>query len=99
MAENNENVIEWLTGQHTISCTLSQTKYINKIKKLAENHPDKVKILAENMLGGLSQSQGTIYKISDCEIVVKAYRSKTKGYRLTIDMPGSIEKISKFNVG
>ena len=46
MAENNENVIEWLIGQYTISCTLSQTKYINKIKKLAENHPDKVKILA-----------------------------------------------------
>ena len=48
MAENNENVIEWLTGQHTISCTLSQTKYINKIKELAENHPDKVKILSES---------------------------------------------------
>ena len=60
---------------------------------------DKVKILAENMLGGLSQSQGTIYKISDYEIVVKAYRSKTKGYRLTIGKPGSIEKILKFNVG
>ena len=50
------------------------------------------------MLGGLSQSQGTIYKISDYEIVVKAYRSKTKGYKLTIGKPGSIEKILKFNV-
>lgn len=63
MAENNENVIEWLTGQHTISCTLSQTKYINKIKKLAEHHPDKVKILAEN-------DDGSIY----CKLPIKSLK-------------------------
>ena len=46
--ENPENCIEWLTGQHTITCTISQGKYISKIKRLAEKYPKKVNILAEN---------------------------------------------------
>ncbi len=46
--ENNENCIEWLTGQHTITATISQGKYISKIRTLAEKHPKKVKILREN---------------------------------------------------
>ena len=46
--ENSENCIEWLTGQHTITCTISQGKYISKIKRLAEKYPKKVNILAEN---------------------------------------------------
>lgn len=49
--ENPENCIEWLTGQHIIICTISQGKYISKIKKLAEKYPKKVKILAENKDG------------------------------------------------
>lgn len=43
-----ENVIEWITGQHTISCTFSQNKYIKRVKALAEKYPDKVKIIKEN---------------------------------------------------
>lgn len=46
--ENPENCIEWITGQHTITCSISQTRYISKIKGLAEKYPKKVKILAEN---------------------------------------------------
>lgn len=41
---NNENCIEWLSGQHNIVCSISQQKYITKIKKLAEKYPKKVKI-------------------------------------------------------
>ena len=48
MAELKENCIEWLNGQDTISVTLSQGRYINKVKKLAKKHPDLVQILAEN---------------------------------------------------
>lgn len=48
-----ENVIEWITGDDTISVTLSQQKYINKVKRLAESHGDKVKILAENPDGSI----------------------------------------------
>ena len=53
MAELKENCIEWLNGQDTISVTLSQGKYINKVKKLAKKHPDLVKILAENEDGSI----------------------------------------------
>lgn len=48
-----ENVIEWITGQHTISCTFSQGKYIKKVKSLAEKYPDKVKIIKENDDGSI----------------------------------------------
>lgn len=44
MDQNNENCIEWLSGQHNIICSISQQKYITKIKKLAEKYPKKVKI-------------------------------------------------------
>lgn len=44
MDQNNENCIEWLSGQHDIVCSISQQKYITKIKKLAEKYPKKVKI-------------------------------------------------------
>lgn len=44
MEQNNENCIEWLSGQHNIVCSISQQKYITKIKKLAEKYPKKVKI-------------------------------------------------------
>lgn len=53
MAENNENVIEWLTNQHTITCTFTQSKWVNKIKSLHKKHPEKVKILAENEDGSI----------------------------------------------
>ena len=44
MEQNNENCIEWISGQHNIVCSISQQKYISKIKKLAEKYPKKVKI-------------------------------------------------------
>ena len=53
MAELKENCIEWLNGQDTISVTLSQGRYINKVKKLAKKHPDLVQILAENKDGSI----------------------------------------------
>lgn len=44
MDANNENCIEWISGQHNIVCSISQQKYISKIKKLAEKYPKKVKV-------------------------------------------------------
>lgn len=46
--ENPENSIEWITGQHTITCTISQKRYIRKIEELAQKYPKKVKIIARN---------------------------------------------------
>ena len=53
MAELRENCIEWINGQNTITVTLSQKKYINKVKRMAEKHPDLVSILAENDDGSI----------------------------------------------
>jgi hypothetical protein len=48
-----ENVIEWETGNRKISVTLSQKKYVTKIKQLAKKYPDEVKILAKNEDGSI----------------------------------------------
>lgn len=35
----HENVIEWITGDDHIVCTLTQKKYINKARKIVEKQP------------------------------------------------------------
>ena len=47
-----ENCIEWLNGQDRVTVTLSQGKYINKVKKLSEKH-EGVEIVKENTDGTL----------------------------------------------
>lgn len=47
MASERENCIEWLMDSKTATVTLSQGRYISKIRKLAEKFPDEVKIIAE----------------------------------------------------
>ena len=51
MADERENAIEWINGQDRVTVTLSQGRYISKIKKLAEKFPDEVKIVKENTNG------------------------------------------------
>ena len=48
-----ENVIEFLRDSDTAGVTFSQRRYITKIRKLAEKHPDQVRILAENPDGSI----------------------------------------------
>lgn len=48
-----ENVFEWITGDKTATVTLSQKKYISKVKKLAEKFPDDVQIMFENSDGSI----------------------------------------------
>lgn len=55
MERSTENVIEWLTGDRRAVLTLSQTKYINRIRKLCDKHPDDV-ILLENDDGSVYAS-------------------------------------------
>ena len=52
-ANNNENCIEFLNNQHSITVYFCMQKWINKVKKLKEEHPDDVKILAENEDGSI----------------------------------------------
>ena len=42
---SRENVIGWFKGSEIATVTFSQGRYISMIKKLAEKHPDDVKIL------------------------------------------------------
>lgn len=44
--EFKENNIEWVTGDSTISVTLTSQRHITRIRKLAEKKPDEVKIVA-----------------------------------------------------
>ncbi len=53
MAEIKENVIEWITGDKTVTVALTQKRYINRVKMLAEKHPNLVEIVAENADGSL----------------------------------------------
>ena len=52
MEDFRENCIEWVNGQKNVTVTLSQNKYINKVKKLAESNSD-VKIVRENSDGSI----------------------------------------------
>ena len=42
-----DNSVEWYTGQTIVTATFSQRKWINKLKRLAEKHPDEVTIEKE----------------------------------------------------
>lgn len=46
--EYKENSIEWITGEKTISISLTSQRHITKIKKLAEKKPDDVKLIVNN---------------------------------------------------
>ena len=48
---NNENVISWIRNAEMATVSFSQGRYVTKIKKMAEKHPDKVQIVSENKDG------------------------------------------------
>lgn len=40
MERYDENVVEYVTGSKTATFTFSQKKWINKMTKYSESHPD-----------------------------------------------------------
>ena len=48
-----ENVVEFLKDEKVATVTFSQGRYISKIRKLAQSHPDKVQITHENDDGSI----------------------------------------------
>ena len=49
-----ENVVEWIRGDKEVTVTLSgRTKYNSKVRKLAEQFPDEVKIVSDNIDGSI----------------------------------------------
>ena len=51
--ENNENMIEWISGQHYCVGTFTNTKHINRIKRIYEERKDEFKYLKENEDGSI----------------------------------------------
>ena len=51
--ENNENMIEFISGQHTATCTFTNQKHINKMKKLYETNKEDFKYFHENTDGSI----------------------------------------------
>lgn len=44
MERSNENVIEFLNSEENALLTLSKQKYINRVKRLKESHPNEVHV-------------------------------------------------------
>ena len=63
MHDINENIIQWLNGEKYITCTFTQKKYINKVRKIAARTPEFVLDLIENR-------DGSIY----CKLPLKALK-------------------------
>ena len=47
-----DNVFEWYTNDKTATVTFSQKKWVTKLKKLMEDHPE-VELVAENEDGSI----------------------------------------------
>ena len=50
---NNENCIEWLSGERTTTVTFTDRKMINRIKKIYEDRKDEFKYFVENDDGSI----------------------------------------------
>ena len=42
---SNENALEFLTGQDRVTLTFSMRKFVNKLKRYRESHPDEVDLI------------------------------------------------------
>ena len=50
---NNENCVEFLNNQKTMTVSFCSQKWVTKIKKLSQSNPDAVEIIAENKDGSI----------------------------------------------
>ena len=69
-----ENLIEWMTGCKAATVTFSQKKFVNRIKRMAEKHPELVDIVAENEDGSITAH------IPVSAIHLTVYTNKNKGF-------------------
>ena len=51
-----ENVIEWIKGEDVAYATLTQERYKNTVKRLAQEKPEDCKIIALNRDGSILAS-------------------------------------------
>lgn len=50
---NNENIVEWLSGEHYITVSFTDRKMINRIKKLYSERKEDFKYFYENNDGSI----------------------------------------------
>lgn len=88
--------IEELENNFNIEFVRSREMYILGKKDIERfKIGDKVIILVDGILGNM-ETQGTIYDITDQEITIRKYRSKSKGYTFSVGDEVKIKKINKF---
>ena len=46
-----ENLVEWVQGDDKVTATFQNNRYQAKIRRIAEERPDEVRIMAENQAG------------------------------------------------
>lgn len=82
--------------QKKFNLKLSRKMYILG-KKDIQNFKvgDKISITTSGIFGN-SMNQGTVYEVDEDTITVRKYRSRTKGYTLSVGDECNIEKIDKF---
>lgn len=75
-----ESVIEWIRGQKEVTVTLAgNTRYHSKVRKLASQYPDEVKIVAENKDGSIVAHLPLSYiKISHPKIVSEEQKERAR---------------------
>ena len=61
MEDLKENVIEWLLNDKTATVTLTQGRFITKVKELASKYPEDVKITRTNTDGSIVACIPTSY--------------------------------------
>ena len=80
---NNENVIEFLRDAKTATVCFTQGRLISRIKKLQEQHPEQVKITAENRDGSIVAHIPVKWvKINPPKDLTKEQREKLRGRAL-----------------
>lgn len=72
--ENTENMIEFITGQRSMTCTFTNGKHIRKIKKLYADNPDDFRYYKENTDGSICASLPLKY------LKISAPRKNTRVY-------------------
>lgn len=50
---NHENLLEWITGDKTIACTLSQKKHVNLFRRMSEKFLEDYRLIHENEDGSI----------------------------------------------
>lgn len=78
MADTKENCIEWLTGQDVMGVTLTQERYINKVRRLKQKFPQDIKIRTNKDGSIYAKIPLSYLKLNHTEREAKEYTDEEK---------------------